>query len=453
MWGTNAPKLADTESTWVRAHEALTRLARERAAADAEEGRWLLAARRSAAHVHLGFGSFSEYIERLFDYTFRTTQEKLRVAEALEELPRVASALETGSLAWSAARELTRVAIADTEQQWLELARGKTVRQLEELVAGKRPGDDPSAAPTLSATRHVLRFEVTPETFALFREALTTLRRHSDQSLDDDSALLSMARHVLGGPTDEARASYQVALTVCPTCSIGRQQSSGDLVTVSADVVEMAQCDAQHLGRLPSHAANENDGAHADEPAARTDTHAPNEDEDARVDARSEAQAPRNDAHVGARAKQTVPPALRRAVIRRDQQRCRVPGCRNATFVDLHHIELRSEGGRNQQGNLVTVCGAHHRAAHRGHLVIEYDAHVGVRFRHADGTDYGQGLQPRALDIQAKIFSALRGLGFREREVRAVLEELRQDPELRDASIECLLREALRRIRLPSVRR
>ena len=55
-------------------------LARRRAALDAEEGRWLLCALRSAAHVHLGFGSFVQYIERLFGYKLRTTQEKLRVA-------------------------------------------------------------------------------------------------------------------------------------------------------------------------------------------------------------------------------------------------------------------------------------------------------------------------------------------------------------------------------------
>src|SRR5688572_23500370 len=175
-------RLEDTACAWVRAHEALTRLARQRAAAGAEEGRWLLAARGSAAHVHLGFGSFLEYIERLFGYSARTTHEKLRVAEALEEVPCVASALQTGSLGWSAARELTRVAVAENEQQWLELAQGKTLRQLEELVSGRRPGDDPSAPALPPATRHVLRFEVTPEKFALFREAFTTLRRHSDQA-------------------------------------------------------------------------------------------------------------------------------------------------------------------------------------------------------------------------------------------------------------------------------
>ena len=65
------------KSEWVRAHEALSLLARERAAADAEEGRWFLAALRSASHVHLGYGSFGEYIERLFGYKPRSTQEKL----------------------------------------------------------------------------------------------------------------------------------------------------------------------------------------------------------------------------------------------------------------------------------------------------------------------------------------------------------------------------------------
>ena len=63
-------------------------LGQERAMADAEEGRCLLAALRSAVHVHMGFGSFGEYIERLFGYGRRCTQEKLRVAEALEGLPR-----------------------------------------------------------------------------------------------------------------------------------------------------------------------------------------------------------------------------------------------------------------------------------------------------------------------------------------------------------------------------
>jgi hypothetical protein len=195
----------DNDSEWMRAHAALSRLAKTRALADAEEGRWLLAARRSAAHVHLGFGSFGEYIERLFGYTARSTQEKLRVAESLEELPELTQALQSGVLSWSALRELTRVAVADTEHEWLVVSQGKTVRQLEELVAGKSPGDVPGAAGLPAARRHVLRFEVAPETFALFREALAWLRRRSGDDLrDDDSLLLSIALSSVGPRTTDA---------------------------------------------------------------------------------------------------------------------------------------------------------------------------------------------------------------------------------------------------------
>jgi hypothetical protein len=62
----------------------LQRLARSRAGLDFEEGRWLLRARQSGVHTRLGFGSFGEYVGRLFGYGARLVQEKLRVAEALE---------------------------------------------------------------------------------------------------------------------------------------------------------------------------------------------------------------------------------------------------------------------------------------------------------------------------------------------------------------------------------
>ena len=66
--------------SWRRAHEELVRLSAKRAGLDFDEGRWLLRAFRSGAHVELGYGSFHEYTERLFGYGPRLTQEKLRVA-------------------------------------------------------------------------------------------------------------------------------------------------------------------------------------------------------------------------------------------------------------------------------------------------------------------------------------------------------------------------------------
>ena len=509
---------------WKRAHAALSRIARERAQLDAEEGRWLLRALRSAAHVHLGFASFAEYIERLFGYRPRSTQEKLRVAEALEGLPRLARALETGALGWCAARELTRVAVAETEAAWLEVARGKTLRELESLVASKSPGDKPDAPPAERPRRRVLRFEVAPETFATFREAMLSTRRQSGGPLDDDALLLAMARHILAGPRDEGRASYQISLHLCSACRAGAQAAAGELVPVDAAVIDMAQCDSQHLGDLlpspikPSsngqqRPANENASldlaSTADERAhnlpidhvhagAEPRRHAgppvgsnrdggsailvsPSRSRSSIESSQSnEATCPRSaiesssHAHVGSadprrekaagtadaipppaadaprpsRARQTIPPALRRAVLARDRHRCTVPGCTHATFVDVHHVQPRSEGGRHEASNLLTLCSAHHRAAHRGELHIERDPDHTIRFRHADGATYGTPLTPRLIDAHTKVFSALRNLGFPESAAKTVLGELRADAELATASVARLLREALCRIRL-----
>jgi hypothetical protein len=264
--------------------------------------------------------------------------------------------------------------------------------------------------------------------------------RRSGTPLDDDSALMQMARLVLGGPGDDGRASYQIALSVCPECRRGHQQASGELVPVGAEVVAMADCDGQHLGLLTPPLANEGSMAHERAHVGAKRSRERSEYQgDCPVRGKGAGTPPKRDA----RAKQTVTPATRRAVLRRDHQRCAVPGCRNARFLDVHHIKLRSEGGGNEADNLITLCGVHHRAAHRGELVVTGSVSTGVRFRHADGSDYGRALEPRVAEIQAKAFLALRGLGFREGEVRRALAESRKRGDDRQASIERVVRDAL----------
>src|SRR6187399_3785742 len=169
--------------SWQRAHEELVRLAEKRAGLDFEEGRWLLRAFRSAVHVRLGYGSFNEYTERLFGYGPRLTQEKLRVAEALEELPETARELQSGHASFSAVRELTRVATPSTEKEWLEAAQGRTVREIEQLVSGHRPGSRPGDAPDPGAKRHMLRLELSGEVLATFREAMAKIRHDAGEAL------------------------------------------------------------------------------------------------------------------------------------------------------------------------------------------------------------------------------------------------------------------------------
>jgi hypothetical protein len=140
-------------------------------------------------------------------------------------------------------------------------------------------------------------------------------------------------------------------------------------------------------------------------------------------------------------------------VLLRAQRCCQVPGCTNSRWLDIHHLELRSEGGAHSPENLTCLCSAHHRAAHRGEILIERGAGGALRVRHADGSAYGQRINPRALELQAKVFSALRNLGFREGDVRAALQPLPTEPSDAPASFSELLREALARLRRPDGRR
>lgn len=268
-----------------------------------------------------------------------------------------------------------------------DVARAAKLPQVRRGPAPRGPGIDNfgfwprSVPPRMSAAtpparaaarRHVLRFDVAAETLATFREAMVRLRRDTDEPLDDDAALLLMARAVLGGPADAGRSSYQIAMTECERCRAGTQHGRGEAVDVEPAIVEMAECDAQHV---------------AD----------------------------------GKRASQTIPPATRRAVVRRDGGCCAVPGCRNAVYVDLHHVDPRAEGGGHDPEHLLLVCSAHHRAVHRGRLIVAGRASTGFTFQHADGSAYGSGAAPERVDVAARVFLAMRGLGFKEKEARRAI--------------------------------
>jgi hypothetical protein len=64
------------------------------------------------------------------------------------------------------------------------------------------------------------------------------------------------------------------------------------------------------------------------------------------------------------RARRFPSGAQRREVIRRDR-RCRFPGCPNATFVRVHHLEEWKPGGGTDLPNLVLLCRHHHGVVHR----------------------------------------------------------------------------------------
>jgi hypothetical protein len=84
------------------------------------------------------------------------------------------------------------------------------------------------------------------------------------------------------------------------------------------------------------------------------------------------------------RKTRTIPPAIRRALHRRDGG-CRFPGCSCARFVDAHHIVHWADGGETAMDNLVLLCRRHHRLVHEGGFGVHIGAGNEIWFSYPAG--------------------------------------------------------------------
>jgi hypothetical protein len=319
----------DNSANWQRVDRALRSIAQRRAALDAEEAGWLREAEACQIWRPLGMVSAIDYMDRVLGYAPRTAQERLRVARALGTLPELTAALAEGELAYSAVRELTRVVTPATEAAWRREAIGKNVREIQEMVADHQPGDNPDDPGDPEVRTHVVRFELSAETFAVLRQARQVLDEEHGSHLCDDELMAAMSGAVLDGSStaeSTGRAKFQIAVTLCEQCGQGWQDGAGAKLPIDSASVDRALCDAQHIGSLDGDAPE--------------------------------------------RAHQDIPPSVARLVWRRDGGRCRVPGCRSARNLEIHHLVHRADGGSHDAMNLVLACGSCHMAHHRGALTI-----------------------------------------------------------------------------------
>ena len=362
-------------------HRRLKRIVKARGALDAQEAAGLREAQSTKMWRHFGCSSLVDYMEREMGYSPRTALERLRVANAIEELPVIADAMDQGSLSFSGARELTRVVTPETQQAWVDAVEDKSARQIEEMVRGHKPGDLPSDAPDPALRTKVLRFEVKVSTAALERQAKKKLEQARGERLDDDAFIRALFLRVIEGASDagpeerghdgraDGRSRYQIAVTICSECNRGWHDVGGESVELSPASIECAQCDGQNIGSV--------------------------DDEEIH------------------RARQTIPPALRRKVLARARHRCAVPGCRS-TNLDVHHIVEWANGGTHELSNLITLCEAHHLALHDGSLVLE-GAPPNVTFTRRSNSNFT--LATRAIETAA----ALRRLGYKPDQVKAAV--------------------------------
>ncbi len=324
-------------------------------------------------------------------------REKVRVAHALGQLPRIAAAMAEGRVSYAKARELTRVADATNEDYLLNIALCGTASHVEQLARGYRRALD-AAELTREAIQQrdqtfacytdtdgslVIRGRVPAEIGALFRKALEAA---------EDS--LPIPKNVPAGTSfDELhrgrkrRVEALAVLAESFLASGSQDLAGGDrqqiIVHVDAETLKHSHAGRCELEQGPALAA---------ETARRLSC-------DASLVAiiENEKSEPLN---VG-RKTRTIPPAIHRALNARDNG-CRFPGCSFKRYVDGHHVKHWAQGGETRLSNLVTLCRFHHRQVHEGRVVVQILDDGAFRFIRPDGKSF-ESPAPRSTDWKPPI--------------------------------------------------
>ena len=291
----------------------------------------------------------------------RQAREHARIGARLAELPRIREAFARGQLSYAKVSVLTRIAESESEARLVELAEALTASQLERAAGAYRRLTREEAAEQQEReflNYHwtekgalSLRAQLAAEDGALVLRALDAGRdalwqqdhTHAETEADpveaparptNAEALVAMADLALTSSQSESSGAERHQIVVHVDAQVLARDGDGrcelaDGHALAAETARRLACDSSIVDLV------ERDG----EPLAL------------------------------GRKRRTLSPALRRALAVRDR-RCRFPGCNNSRFVEAHHLEHWSQGGRTDLDNLISLCRRHHRLVHeRGYTV------------------------------------------------------------------------------------
>jgi len=281
-------------------------------------------------HRKMGFASLAAYAARYLGLTAKQTEGFVTMGRKLPRFPEVARALDDGTLTWSQARLITRRAKPGAQQEWVERARGLSVRGLAEALPKpqaevKREAKPPRLAEPLPIRRPVAPQAARPqskpkpadakqyftlgfesEQYALFERLLAAVEGESKEQ-----KILS----ALAGESARISLPHLLVIMECPACGEAAVPTSRGEVAASPALLAAAECSA----------------------TVETDD--------------------------GGR-RQSIPPRLRRKALQRARHRCQAEGCNHTQFLEIHHrVPVASCGGSGTE-NLVVLCAHCHRKLH-----------------------------------------------------------------------------------------
>jgi hypothetical protein len=345
---------------------------------------------RSVAGALGGIRSFPDWLSGKTGFDMHTGAELLRVGQAMSLVPKIAKAFEAGQLSFDKVRQITTVATPATDEFLLEIAQGASGAQLARICRSLRriaEADAPEEANEHLSRRGIwmhwdehgmleLVARLTSEDAAVVQAALESITgsrpvaEPADDGVKDPAddrwaarrvdALVAMCEHVVAGGAENlvtSTASRQIVVHIDVGVLTGEANGGRCFVEggspLAAGAARRIGCDAEVIGVI------ERNGLPID---------------------------------VG-RKQRMLPDRLRLALHVRDRF-CRFPGCGVPAYrTEAHHHEHWALGGETNLGNLLLLCGFHHRRHHSGAYRIRKTAE-GFCFE----TDDGHVIQPPPRD-------------------------------------------------------
>jgi hypothetical protein len=323
--------------------DALDRAAAVMVAASAEALRVVAAFDRGGLWRRDGATSMSSWLAGRYGLAWGTAREWVRVAHALEGLPRIADAYAGGRLSWDQLRPLTRFASSDTDRRWAEKA--PELRPASLWREARRHERVRVREAEETRRERYLALDWDHERSMLWLEG----RLPAEEGTALQSAILRRAEEVPLDPraADPGGARLADALVDLAT---GEPEPATVVVHAGADVLA-----GEEPGAGPWLAETEGGQRLASESIRRL-----------ACDGRIEWVLESGGRPVGiGRRGRAVPGQLLRVLRHRDG-RCRFPGCERKRWLNAHHLVHWADGGGTNLDNLVLLCHAHHRLLHEG---------------------------------------------------------------------------------------
>jgi len=365
-----------------------------------ELGFYLLELERRMLYKLDGFSSVVQFAYSKLKKNKKAVFELLRISRTLEELTLIDQAFAKGKVCWSAVREITRVAVKETELDWLKIAEEKSIRDIENLVSRATRGEKPPKdGYRVSEVNVNVIVKLPGEDYAVLQKAGERLRDQYGQGLDESQVLKHLAKKFLetslNANEKDSRKAFQVVYHRCSECDRGWMDTRNGVEGVAKSKMDLLEKEAEVILVDEKKKAAVLEGV-GDLGLAS----APHGIKESGLAAAPHgAMGPRG---VSTSKTSKVPkefrdepnsPKIRTQVISRDSHMCAVFGCGNSSNLSAHHVIWRSLGGRTETYNEISVCPSCHQLIHNDLLQVYGSAPNGLVWMDSIGVPLDTHLQ------------------------------------------------------------